>query len=121
SLGLFPRAVIDLASAKGFKRFISRISYNSSLQISKKEIARGVVQFNPFKAPLGDTSLITLNSGFINTFSFNRTSTKWGFDVNNSRTSNKALLTYGYETRTLNDWTLRTRWNISRRIGLELT
>jgi hypothetical protein len=120
SLGVFPKALIDLATAKGFTKFLARMNVNSSLQLSKKEIARGAVQFNPFEAPLSDTSLITLTSAFINTFAFNRVSSVWGFDVNNSRNTNKSLLTYGYETRELDDWTLRLRWNISRKFGLEL-
>lgn len=118
SLGLFPKAIIDLEKAKGFARFLSRINLNSSLQLSKKEVADGAVQFNPF---VTDTAnLITLNSAFINTFAFNRTSSKWGFDINNARTNNKSLLTYGYETRRLDDWSLRMRLNISRTIALEL-
>lgn len=120
SLGLFPKALIDLATAKGISKFVARINLNSSLQLTKKEIARGAVQFNPFEAPLSDTSLITLNSAFVNTFAFNRVSPKWGFDVNNSRNTNKSLLTYGYETRELDDWSLRLRWNISRKFALEL-
>jgi hypothetical protein len=120
SLGIFPKAIIDLEKAKRFGRFISRINLNSSLQLNKKEIARGAVQFNPFESPLNDTSLITLTSAFVNTFAFNRVSPKWGFDVNNSRNNNKSLLTYGYETRKLDDWSLRLRWNISRRFALEL-
>jgi hypothetical protein len=119
-MGFFPKALIDLSTAKGFAKFIARINLNSSLQLNKKEIARGFVQFNPFEASLSDNSLITLNSAFINTFAFNRVSAKWGFDVNNSRNTNKSLLTYGYETRKLDDWSLRLRWNITRRFALEL-
>jgi len=120
SMSLSPAAAIDPATAKKLARFLSKMIWNSSLQISKKEVARGMVQFNPFSKPLNDTSLITLNSSFINTLSFNRASSKWGIDINNARTSNKALLTYGYETRLLDDWSVRARWNISRPIGLEL-
>jgi hypothetical protein len=120
SIGIFPKALIDLMTAKGFAKFIARINVNSSLQLTKKEIAKGFVQFNPFEAPLSDTSLITLNSAFINTFAYNRLSSKWGFDVNNSRNNNKSLLTYGYETRSINDWTARLRWNVTRKFGLEL-
>ena len=93
----------------------------SSLQVNKKELAKGIVQFNPFARPLSDTSLITLKSVFINTFSFNRFSSKWGFDVNNSRNGNKSLLTYGYETRRLNEWSMRARVNITREILFDLT
>jgi hypothetical protein len=120
SFAVNPRAAINLSTAKRFAKFLARLNLQSSLQISKKEIASGIVEFNPFRSPLNDTSLITLTSSYINTFSFNRFSSRWGFDVNNSRNSNKSLLTYGYESRKLNDWTLRSRVNITRFITLEL-
>jgi hypothetical protein len=84
-------------------------------------VADNIVQFNPFKSPLNDTSLITLTSSFVNTFSFNRFSPKWGFDVANARNESKSLLTYGYESHKLDDWTLRTRWNITRMFAIEVT
>lgn len=121
SVSLNPRAAINMTTAGKMMKFLSRLGVQSSLQLTKKEIAKGVVQLNPFKAPLADTSLITLNAAFINTFSYNRFSTKWGFDVNNSRNRGKSLLTYGYETRSVDDWSLRGRWNISRLFTLELT
>ncbi|WP_246228591.1 hypothetical protein [Paraflavitalea devenefica] len=121
TVGLNPRSVIDLTKARGFIKLLANANLQSSLQLNKKEIARGIVQFNPFKAPLSDTSLITLNSIFINTFSYNRFSPKWGFDFNNSRNSSKSLLTYGYESRKLNEWNLRGRWNITRAFMLELS
>ncbi|HEY8735342.1 MAG TPA: hypothetical protein VIL90_12305, partial [Puia sp.] len=36
------------------------------------------------------------------------------FDVSNNTNVSKALLTYGYQTQTFKEWTLRTRWNISK-------
>lgn len=121
TVGLNPRSVIDMVNAKGFSKLLSKLNLQSSLQLNKKEIARGVVELNPFRAPLSDTSLITLNSVLVNTFSFNRYSSSWGFDLNNSRNSNKSLLTYGYETRSLNEWSLRGRLNITKQLLLELT
>lgn len=121
TVGLNPRSIINLTEAKRFMKLLANVNLQSSLQLSKKEIARGIVQFNPFKAPLSDTSLITLNSIFINTFSYNRFSPKWGFDINNSRNSSKSLLTYGYESRKLDEWNLRGRWNITRLFMLELS
>ena len=121
SINVNPRAAINVAKANKMGKFISRINLQSSLQINKKEVADKIVQFNPFKSPLNDTSLITLTSNFVNTFSFNRFSPKWGFDVTNARNSGKTLLTYGYESRKLNDWTLRTRWNITRMFAIEMT
>jgi hypothetical protein len=121
SINVNPRAAINLSKANKVRKFISKINLQSSLQISKKEVADNIVQFNPFKAPLNDTSLITLTSSFVNTFSFNRFSPKWGFDVTNARNEAKSLLTYGYESHKLDDWTVRTRWNITRMIAIELT
>jgi hypothetical protein len=120
-VGLNPRSVINLTTAGSFKKFISRINLQSALQINKKEVAKGLVQFNPFKAPLNDTSLITLNSTFINTFSFNRFSSRWGFDINNARNGSKSLLTYGYESRNLYEWSVRARYNITKWILVDVT
>jgi hypothetical protein len=113
--------VISQTKAKAVGKFIARINLQSSLQINKKEVARSLVEFNPFKAPLNDSSLITLNSSYINTFSFNRFSSKWGFDVNNSITSNKTLLTYGYESHKLDNWSVKGRVNITRNILFDVT
>jgi hypothetical protein len=121
SVSFNPRAAIDLANARKMAKFFSRINLQSSLQINKKEVARGLVQFDPFKSPLNDTSLITLNSIFINTFSFNRFSSRWGIDVNNARNGNKSLLTYGYESRDLDEWTVRGRYNISKSVLFDVT
>lgn len=120
SININPRSVIDVTKAKAIGKFISRINLQSALQINKKELAQGLVEFNPFRAPLNDTSLITLNSTFVNTFSFNRFSSRWGVDLNNARNEGKALLTYGYESRKLNDWTIRARYNITKSILFDI-
>ena len=90
------------------------MNVNTSLQINKKSVAKGNLEFNPFKYGLNDNDLITLNTVLLNTVSFNRFSTKWGFDISNLNNKGKSLLTYGYESRKLNDWTSKLRWNISK-------
>ena len=119
SIVVNPRSIIDAAKANNFQKFIARLYFQSSLQIYKKENS-GKLQFNPFAVPLSDTSLIVLNQVFSNSFSFNRFSNVWGIDVNNIRNSNKAFLTYGYESREGNDWNIKGRWNITRSFLLEL-
>ena len=114
SLGLNPRSLMNKAGLKGIKQFISKLNFNTSLQISKKSIAKGNFEFDPFKYDVNDTALVTLNTILLNTISFNRFSSKWGIDVSNVKNNGKALLTYGYESRTVNDWTSKFRWNISR-------
>ena len=114
SLTINPRSLMTKTDLKGIKQFISRLSINTSLQISKKSIAEGSFEFNPFKYDVSDTALVTLNRILANTVSYNRFSNKWGIDVSNVRNNGKALLTYGYESRTIRDWTAKFRWNLSR-------
>ncbi len=119
NFSLSPRAVIA-SGKKGLSDILSRINFQSSMQINRKQVAQGVVEFNPFRSSIEDTSLITLNSIFVNTLSFNRFSTRWGVDLNNTRSGNKSLLTYGYEIRKLQDWTLRLRYNITRQVSVDI-
>lgn len=61
-----------------------------------------------------------MNSIFINSFSFNRFNTGWGIDLNNSRNNGKSLLTYGYETRRFEEWTLRSRVSLFKPLSLDV-
>jgi hypothetical protein len=115
SVELNPRAVINFSKAHGVRKFISRTSSSSTLQILKKDLSTGKFQFNPFAQKLVDTTLLTLSSFMSNTFFFNRTSTKWGMDVTHGLTNGKSLLTYGVESRKLRNLAFKTRWNINRR------
>ncbi|MBC8033358.1 MAG: hypothetical protein H7Y03_04380 [Chitinophagaceae bacterium] len=121
ALSLNPRVLIDATKSKGFRKIITNTNLQSSLQILKKEIAKGLTQFNPFSVALNDTSLISLTSTFINTLSYNRFSTQWGVDLTNSKNSSKSLLTYGYESRDLEEWALKGRINFSRAILIDVT
>jgi hypothetical protein len=120
SLNINPKSLLNASDLKGMKNFLSRINLATSLQINKKSIAKGDFEFNPFKYGVTDTALITLNTTFLNSISFNRFSSKWGFDFSNLRNNGKALLTYGYESRKLNDWIIKWRWNISKALSLTM-
>jgi hypothetical protein len=119
SVTLNPRMILG-SHALGFKKFLSNLYFQSSLQLNQKELATGFVELNPFKSPLNDTSLISRSSIFVNTFSFNKLNPNWGFDISNNRNVSKALLTYGYQTQSLQEWTLRTRWNMNKAFLLNL-
>jgi hypothetical protein len=121
SLSISPRALMSKTDIRGIKQFISRLNLNTSLQISKKSISEGNFEFNPFKYDISDTALVTLNRILANTVSYNRFSSKWGIDVSNVRNNGKALLTYGYESRKLRDWTAKVRWNLSRSLTMQLS
>jgi hypothetical protein len=120
SFNISPRALLNSGDLKGFAKFISRFNVLTSLQINKKSVAKGSFEFNPFKYGVNDTALITLNTVLLNTLSFNRFSTKWGIDLSNINNSGKSLLTYGYESRKVNDWTAKFRWNMSKSISLSM-
>jgi hypothetical protein len=115
-----PRVAINQANAKGFAKFASRLYFQSALQIGRKNIADGLGDFNPFNTSFEDSSLLTLDQLFSNTFSFNRFSSVWGIDLNNIRSSGRAFLSYGYETRQLNDWNLKGRVNIGKMFTVDL-
>jgi len=120
SFQLNPKAALNRSDIKGFQKFVSKTNLKSTLQITKKSVAKGNTEFSPFKYELVDTALITLNTVFLNTFSFNRFSSKWGFDISNLRNSGKHLLTYGYESRKINDWVIKLRWNLGRAFTFDI-
>jgi hypothetical protein len=121
SVDLNPAAVLNNGVKTKFQKFIRRFNTSSALQINKKDISNGLVQFNPFSKKLVDSTLITLNSFFSNTLYFNRTNVKWGMDVTHRLNNGKTLLNYGFESHRLRDFTVRARWNISRSITTSLT
>jgi hypothetical protein len=105
---------------KGFGKFVSRFNYQTSMQRTKKSMSKEEVEFNPFKYSLQDTALITQNTSFLNTLSFNRYSTRWGIDVSNLQSGGKNLLTYGYESRKIKDWIGKLRYNFGTSLTLNL-
>jgi hypothetical protein len=112
TFGLNPKAVFK-SDAKSFSKFLARFNFQSSMQRTKKSIATGDFEFNPFKSNVLDTSLLTLNTSLLNSLSFNRYSSKWGLDLSNVQNTGKALLTYGYESRLQKDWLAKLRINLS--------
>ncbi|SHE85671.1 hypothetical protein SAMN02745131_01251 [Flavisolibacter ginsengisoli DSM 18119] len=115
-----PKAALNYEGVSNIGKFISRFNWQTSMQKSKKSIAKGDFEFNPFKYEISDTALLTLATSFINTVSFNRFSSKWGVDISNLQNTGKALLTYGYESRKLNDWIAKLRWNLSTSLTLDI-
>ena len=114
SFDLNPRAVIKAKDARGIKKLLYRSNTSSGLQISKKDISTGKFQFNPFTKKLIDTTLIALNSILTNTYFFNRSNVKWGFDVTHFLSNGKTLLSYGFESRKLRNVVGKIRWNMNK-------
>jgi hypothetical protein len=115
-----PKVLFDKKDARGFSKFVGRFTWQTSMQKTKKSLAKGDFEFNPFKYGVQDTALITLNTSFINTLSFNRASSKWGVDISNLQTNGKNLLTYGYESRKQNDVIGKLRYNLGTMFTVNL-
>ncbi len=120
SVTLTPKALAASIHNIKWKNFITKFLLQSSMQTYKKQVSAGNPIFNPFKGKIQDTSLINYNYILSNTLSFNRYSTTWGADVTNLVNYNKSLLTYGTETRQLNQWNVKGRVNIAKVYTVEL-
>lgn len=118
SVQLNPRMLNKSGNAK--KTFWTNIIIQSSFQTSMKNIADGSSNWNPFKENIQDTSLISLTNQFINTFSYNRLNSVWGFDIIQSKNSSKALLTYGFESRQIKEYIIKGRLNFFKIYTLEI-
>ena len=121
SIDVQPRNYIQVATAKGFKKLLTKISTNSALQINKKDLATGSFEFNPFTKQLVDTTLLTLNAFLSNTLFFNRISAKWGFDISHVISNAKNLLTFGVESRKTQTIIIKGRWNFNKNINTNIT
>lgn len=113
SIELEPKLLLAKSNT-AFSKFLRRSSTSSALQINKKNIYNGKFLFNPFGSQLLDTTTITLNSYFSNTLYYNRTSTRWGLEFTHSKSSSKALLAYGFESRALQNFISRLRINLHK-------
>jgi hypothetical protein len=117
--GLFLRPETKWGNEKGLKKLLSRFSNRTNYRVSRK-VSDKLDYFNPFIGDIADTSLVTLNLGFLNTIYFNRTGTKFGTDFTFQDNRDRSLLTTNIDTRKNLSRALKTRWNITRTYSINL-
>ena len=120
NLVLDPSVAIKKDDVKGFTGMIRRMYFQSSLQVSDKSIAGQGRKLNPFRQQSSDTGLIITERLQSHSFSFNRLSQVWGLDINYLQNISKSFLSYGFESRTNRDITMRIRSNWFKVITLEM-
>ncbi|MEX2588879.1 MAG: hypothetical protein WD334_01665, partial [Chitinophagales bacterium] len=110
-LNINPKAL--LSNKKGFLGFIARFSTLSSLQINRK-VFRGadISVFNPFVFDTENESLLAINSSIRQSVFFNRTNNKYSLEYTFKNNKSKNNLVNGFESRTLDENSIRIRWNI---------
>lgn len=101
---------------------LQRFSSRSIFKIDRKTFdgAAGVVAFNPFQLAVDNAALASISSSITNTLYFNRTGV-YSFEVLQRDSRSKTLLSTGFESRSLEEYTLRQRLNLKpkRRPGKE--
>jgi hypothetical protein len=111
---LDPKAIMNPLKRNGFRKILLRSTTSSELQISKKNVSKNDFLFNPFSKSLTDTNLIALNSFFSNTFFYNRTSSKFGFEITHSKRAAKSILSYGFESQDVQNLQGRVRASLQK-------
>jgi hypothetical protein len=91
-------------------RFSNQLVFRNE---SKSKSDDPVLAYNPFagSSRFYDTSLVSVNSAFRNTFYFDRMNPKFTFDINITRNNAKTLLVNGFEYRRITSNDLNVRWN----------
>lgn len=104
---------------KGIRKFLSRFSNQTVYRIDRKTNQEDRISaLNPFDIPVNDTTLITLNSSFRNTFFFNKTDPKYGIEHSWQDVRSKSLLTNGFESYSNKYHQIKSRWNVTRKFTL---
>ena len=115
-----PSIALEGHEGSVLKSFLKRLYLLSALQVAQKQLASGERILNPFKGMIQDTSLITFDQVQSHSASFNKFSQVWGMDLNFLQSSNRAFLSYGYETRRLRDFSLKIRSNWLKMFTIDL-
>lgn len=116
-LSLSPRLLLSQYSSGTWQSFLARFNWNSSWQHQRKTFANGKLSWNPLLQNIPDSALVMMQGILSNVISFNRFSTRWGLDISHYLTETNAILSYGFEQRSQQDWLLKFRVNWNRQLS----
>lgn len=106
---------------KGIKKFIARFSNQTTYRIERKTTKDDILEaINPFLQVVDNPELLTLNSSARNTFYFNRNDPVYGIDFNWQDVRSKTLMVNGFDSRTNTFTSIRSRYNITPKITVNL-
>lgn len=112
SLRLTPRII--WLNKTGWKKALSKFSTLSTLRINRKvKLDDAISAWNPFDLAIVDTSLVTIAAAIRNVVFFNRNHPKYDFQIGQSDSRNRNVLTTGFESRQTSEKFIRSRWNIT--------
>lgn len=101
------------ANKTNFLKYISLFSNQINFKIERKTLSNAKENiFNPFDLNIVDSSLIGLSTQYRETFYFKRSDPVFGADYTFQGSSNKNLLSIGFDSRSYNEHIVRSRWNI---------
>lgn len=104
---------------EGVRKLLSNFSNQFVFRADRKNIPDNFWDnANPFMVNPSEAGLKSVNSSVRNTFSFNRSKSKFGADYLVQNSTNKLLLVNGFDTRTTFLQGLRFRWKVFQDIVL---
>lgn len=115
-LFLRPNAILN--SNVKWQKWLTRFSNKATYRAERKTQLEDDI-YNPFNTQVEDSSLISINSSFSNTFYYNRLSPKFSMEYFYLDNKSKSLLTNGFESRQLLQHELRARYNFNRIYAVE--
>lgn len=119
SVTLSPRVLLKDKTQKSLQ-FLSKISSVSAVRIDRKTtFENATTSFNPFSTNLNDSNLVSLNKSLRSSLFFNRTGYKYGVEALYQNTSNKILLSNGFDSRETIVYGVNLRYRFNK-ILLEL-
>lgn len=119
SLRLTPKVLWN--QAKGFKKFLSRFSSQSSLLINRKtREGNGVSAWNPFQLDIPDESLVSLGYSIRNTIFFKPNNTDYNLQFGQRSQRNRLVLTTGYQNQNAEEQFFKGRWNQNAKFSTDL-